>query len=119
MARGGQDTKLCPSSSPFLSFSGMSFCRFCFSFFVFMLSLIIFPFSVDHVWGWQPLIILSMVEAHPIGYRKSAGERTGVRSIFKSLQTGFFIAHLCHNPDLCDRSDPCAEIEIFVLVLRF
>ena len=34
-----------------------------------------------------------------------------MRSIFKSIQTGFSIAHLCHNPDLCDRSDPCAEID--------
>ena len=32
-------------------------------------------------------------------------------ALFKSFQTGFFIAHLCHNPDLCDRSDPCPEIK--------
>ena len=55
-------------------------------------------------------------------YRKSAGERTGVQSIFKSFQTGFFIAHLtCAITPTCaiDRSDPCVEIELIFLVLRF
>ena len=54
-------------------------------------------------------------------YRKCSGERTGVRSIFKSFETAFFLSHRSaikrDNATLCDRPDPCAVIELNVSVL--
>ena len=85
MARGWHYAKLFLSNALRLSFSGirillflfLSLCRFCLFVFFFCShwSLVdvplIFFCSADHVPGWQPRILLGMVEARSVNVKKT------------------------------------------------
>lgn len=45
-------------------------------------------------------------------YRKRVSERTVCDRRFKPVGTFFLQYPQCHNFDLCDSSDPCAELEL-------
>ena len=68
MARGWRNTNLSLLSALLLSFSGMSFCRFCFCFLFYALVgvPVVFSCSVDHISGWQPRILPGKVEAQSV-----------------------------------------------------
>ena len=101
MARGWHYTKLSLSSALLLSFSGMcifviapfflSF-LFCFvSFFLFCSRWsfadvpLIFFCPADHVPGWQPRILLGMVEARSVNVKKTTTTTTMFIAAFLSL----------------------------------
>ena len=52
-------------------------------------------------------------------YRNHAGQRTGVRSFFKSCRSSFFFAPRCDNADGCDNADTGAETKLNHFVLSF
>ena len=55
----------------------------------------------------------------PVDYRNHAGQRTGVRSFFKSCRSCFCYAPRCDNADGCDNADTGAEKQLNHFVMSF